>query len=130
MIEREAATAVMPRVRVEHGEVLTNSRDVAEWFDKRHDHVVRDIRELEIPSNLGGSWYRERMQADGYGRMQPSFDMTRDGFTVLVMGWTGARAMEFKVRYIQAFNDQERTLRGIAGNLDSMQAATWACLNH
>lgn len=114
MSDEEDSSVPVPRVRIEDGETLTNSRDVAEWFEKRPGDVLRDIRALEIDADLRRSWFRERMQPDAYGREQISIDMTRDGFTILVMGWTGARAMEFKIRYIQAFNEKDAALKDAA----------------
>jgi phage regulator Rha-like protein len=51
---------------------LVNSRKVAEAFGKQHDHVLRDIATLEIPPDLGRSWFREVSVPDSYGRPQPS----------------------------------------------------------
>ena len=99
------------RLRSDSGTAVVNSRDVAEFFEKQHFHVLRDIDALisDAPgaaSNFGGSEYR-----DGTGRVHRCFDMTRDGFTLLVMGWTGERALQFKVRYIEAFNAMEAALK-------------------
>jgi phage regulator Rha-like protein len=52
---------------------------------------------------------------DAYGRDQPAYDLTREGFTLLAMGWTGEKAMAFKVRYIRGFNEMEAALRSLAG---------------
>jgi Rha family phage regulatory protein len=93
------------------GTPVVNSRDVAEAFEKRHDHVLRDIEALGISPELGRSWFRPSSSPDSYGREQPSFNLTRQGFTLLVMGWNGERAMQFKVRYIQAFDEMEELLK-------------------
>lgn len=90
---------------------MVNSRDVAEAFGKEHKNVIRYINGLEIDSDLSRSWFRPCPSLDAYGREQPSFDMTRQGFTLLVMGWTGERAMQFKVRYTQAFDEMEGRLK-------------------
>ena len=85
--------------------VVANSKDIARFFGKRHDNVLRDIE--NISSNLRGSskgWFLPTVYLDSYKRTQDAYDMTRDGFALLVMGYTGAKAMEFKVRYIQEFN--------------------------
>jgi Rha family phage regulatory protein len=93
---------------------LVNSRDVADEFEKRHDHVLRDIDLLiqpkDLPKTGGISWFRETPFTDSYDREQRSFDMTRDGFMFLVMGWTGPKARQIKIRYIQAFNMMEELL--------------------
>jgi Rha family phage regulatory protein len=95
------------------GAPVVNSRDVAVVFEKRHDNVLRDIEEAreKIASDLRTSWFRPETVLDAYGREQPSFKLTRQGFTLLVMGWSGERAMQFKVRYIQAFDAMEEILR-------------------
>jgi len=80
-------------MRDDTGVPVVNSRDVAETFGKEHSKVLRDIRDLEIEPNLARSWFRQSSVSDSYGREQPSFDLTRDGFTLLVMGFTGERAM-------------------------------------
>jgi Rha family phage regulatory protein len=85
---------------------------VAERFEKRHDHVLRDIDQILGAPNLGHGWFRE-VQSEHptiVGRFDRSFDLTRQGFTLLVMGWTGERAMAFKVRYIEAFDAMEWAL--------------------
>lgn len=75
------------------GQVYANSRDVAAFFGKRHDNVVRDIE--EIASNLRPSqpaWFVEATRHDAMNRPKKTYDMTRDGFTLLVMGYTGPHA--------------------------------------
>ena len=78
------------RHRVEGGVPLVNSRDVAEKFEKRHADVLRDIDGIlsKIDANPHRSWFQTVTVWDSYGRQQPSFDLTRQGFTLLVMGWT------------------------------------------
>ena len=88
------------------------SLDVAETFGKEHKHVLRDIRELRcseefLVSNFGLSHYETAQ-----GKSQPMYIMTRDGFTLLVMGYIGDVAMKFKEAYIKQFNAMEKALRG------------------
>lgn len=96
-------------------DAVVNSRDVAEAFEKRHDHVLRDIQLLveagHLPKIGEISWFRETTSLDAYDREQRSFDLTRDGLMLLVMGWTGPKALRLKVRYIEAFNAMEQTLK-------------------
>jgi phage regulator Rha-like protein len=118
-------------LRLDGSVALVNSRDVAEAFGKQHAHVLRDIDALLAGAggaskaakgghpNLDGSsnqavsdWFRLVLAwHEEAQRETRSFDLTRDGFTLLVMGWTGERAMQFKVAYIQAFNAMETSLR-------------------
>lgn len=93
------------------GTPVVNSRDVAEVFEKRHADVLRDIDTLTNSTNANLRWFRQTEYQDAKGEMRPSFKLTRQGFTLLVMGWTGERAIEFKVRYIQAFDAMEELLK-------------------
>ena len=105
------------------GVPITTSRAVAEQFGKRHDSVIRDIENLlnlhksvEIESDTAKDFlkqnFAEATYTDSKGRTQPQYIITKDGFTLLVMGYTGAKAMQFKVAYINAFNRMERLIRG------------------
>lgn len=90
---------------------VVSSLDVAETFEKEHYHVLRDIKELECSeefrlSNFGESSYRNTQN-----KKQPMYYMTRDGFTLLVMGYTGHKAMKFKEAYIKQFNAMEKQLK-------------------
>lgn len=91
------------------GEAFTDSRTVAAVFGKRHDNVVRDIRHLVSQGVLGfeETTYVEPQNVQSYA----SFNMTRDGFTLLAMGFTGKAALRWKLLYIEAFNEMEKTLR-------------------
>lgn len=85
---------------------------VAEFFEKRHDHVIRDIRKITAPkSGLSDNFIQSNFKADSYkdstGRKLPCYFMTRDGFTMLVMGYSGQKAMKFKELYIRRFNEME-----------------------
>jgi Rha family phage regulatory protein len=104
---------LLPQLRVEGDAALTNSRHVAEAFDKRHDHVVRDIdnllKSLDSPE-LGGRLFRQAMVPDGSGIDRRTFDMTKQGFMLLAMGFTGSKAIRFKLSFIDAFEALERVV--------------------
>lgn len=106
-----------PVVFTKDGEVFANSRDVAVFFDKRHDNILRDIDGIAAsggPSILR-SLFVERMVYHEQARKDiRTFDMTRDGFSLLAMGFTGEKALRFKLRYIEQFNAMEAELRRIA----------------
>lgn len=87
------------------------SLDVAETFGKRHDHVLRDIRELDCSKEFNLSNFGEIKYKDSKNRKQTAIVMTRDGFTLLVMGYNGKLAMKFKEAYIKQFNAMESVLR-------------------
>lgn len=91
---------------------VVTSLDVAETFEKRHDHVLRDVDKLKKDVPNFGEMFYEGITMDSYGRNQKVFFMNRDGFTLLVMGYTGEKAMKFKLAYIKQFNEMEKALIG------------------
>lgn len=112
-LNSEMNAARMPIVRMKDGEARADSRDVAAFFDKRHDHVLRDIRALIAKEpRLGLSNFGETPFIEpSTGQTYHYFEMDRRGFTVLAMGFTGGRALEWKLRYIDAFELMEDELR-------------------
>ena len=94
------------------GQILVSSVDVAENFEKRHKVVTRAIENI-IKSNKDFTEHNfvPSEYEDSSGRMLPSYYMTRDGFTLLVMGFTGYKAQEWKIKYIKAFNAMEAKLK-------------------
>ena len=91
---------------------VVTSLDVAETFEKRHDHVLRDIELLKKDVPIFGEMFFESTIPDSYDRSRKIFYMNRDGFTLLVMGYTGEKAMKFKLAYIKQFNAMEELLKG------------------
>lgn len=99
--------------RIEKQEVtVVSSLDVAETFEKRHDHVMRDIENLKKDIPNFGEMFFETSAPDSYNRERKIYNMNRDGFTLLVMGYTGEKAMKFKLAYIKQFNAMEKVLQG------------------
>lgn len=94
----------------QNGEPVASSRQIAESFDKRHDHVIRDIDTIKKDAPNFGEMFFETEAPDSYGRPQRTYLMNRDGFTLLAMGFTGKAALEWKLKYIQAFNAMEKQL--------------------
>ena len=88
------------------------SLDVAETFGKAHDKVMRDIKELGCSAEFNAANFGDIFYFDSMNRKQRACVMTRDGFTLLVMGYTGELAMKFKEAYIKQFNAMEAALRG------------------
>ncbi|UWF80190.1 MAG: ORF6C domain [Bacteriophage sp.] len=84
---------------------------VAETFEKKHQHVLRDIDSLKKDVSNFGHMFEETSIKDSYGREQRAYFMNRDGFTLLAMGYTGKKALQFKLKYIEAFNKMEKTIR-------------------
>lgn len=94
-------------VVIEETRTLTPSLKVAECFGKRHDNVMRDIKNLEVPDEFSLLNFEERDHVDLRGKKQKMYMMTKDGFMILVMGYTGPKAMQFKIAFIEAFNMME-----------------------
>lgn len=100
-------------VRIGKEEVtVVTSLDVAETFGKEHKHVLRDIRELECSNEFRQSNFGQSEYLNEQNHRQPMYYITRDGFTLLVMGYTGEKAMKFKEAYIRQFNAMEKALIG------------------
>jgi len=97
------------------GQPMTTSLDVAEHFGKRHDDVLRRIRVLDCSPEFRlrnfAEASQEVLQPKGGKVSYPMIRMTRDGFTFLCMGFTGAKAARWKEAYIDAFNQMEQALR-------------------
>lgn len=104
---------ILPVVLEKDGVPVTTSKAVADQFDKRHADILRAIEDLKphlttqfCVANFFKSEYESR------GKSYPYYIMTKDGFTMLVMGFTGAKAIQFKEAYITAFNQMQRALLG------------------
>lgn len=116
-------------VEIENGQPVTTSLKIAELFGKNHKEVLRDIREKILPHITDD--FNERNFApvdyrDGKGQYRPMYYLTRDGFTMVAMGYTGPKAMQFKEAYINEFNKMEAMLQKTRPNADDLinQAAT------
>jgi len=97
----------------EDNRVLTNSLLVAEKFEKEHRNVLQAIRNLisAAENSAVRQMFSESVYINDQGKTQPMFVMNRDGFSLLVMGFTGERALKFKLEYIEAFNKMEEMIR-------------------
>lgn len=138
--------------RNESGQPATSSLLVAETFDKEHKHVLRDIDDLvsklqsienQYSPILGShqtmfqEYYEDIPMPNGGMRSSKAYFMNKDGFTLLVMGYTGQKAMEFKLKYINAFNKMEAQLKQgyqfqsefTQAQMQLMQMMTDACNN-
>jgi anti-repressor protein len=105
-------------LRIEKDRVVVSSRDIAKAFEKEHRRVLRDIRELKCSDeyrlhNFVLASQSVAMPEGGAGEDKYCL-MTRDGFVILVMSYTGEKAMRFKEAYIREFNRMEEELRSRA----------------
>ena len=104
-------TEFSPEIIVQDNHPVTSSVSVATIFEKNHRDVLRSIKSLEGPKEFTERNFALSEYTDSTGRKLPMYLITRDGFTILAMGFTGKRAMEFKIKYIEAFNRMEAELR-------------------
>ncbi len=99
--------------------VFTTSLSVATVFEKRHDNIIAQIRAL--PSdNFTALNFKVSEYVDTTGRKLPMYKMTRDGFSLLVMGFTGEKAYQWKIEFIAAFNKMEAMMRRSDSHLDAL----------
>lgn len=92
-------------------QAVTTSLQVAKNFEKRHDNVLRDIENLHKDVLNFEEMFIESTELDSYGRDRRIYYMNRDGFSLLAMGFTGKKALQFKLKYIDAFNQMEKQLQ-------------------
>ncbi len=110
-----AVSQIAPELQIVDGHVTTTSTQVAQHFNKRHDRVIRAIRDLiaKLPSDhlpIFGETSIDVLQPNGGTRAETAYRMTRDGFTLLAMGFTGKEALQWKLAYIDTFNKMEAAL--------------------
>ncbi len=94
-----------------NGNDVTTSLIVAQVFEKEHKNVVRDIENLSCSESFNRLNFERITYRDSRNREQTAYEMTKDGFSFLVMGYTGAKAGEFKEKFISEFNKREMMLK-------------------
>lgn len=114
-VEQDAADLDSSEVLVwdKDGQAVTSSRNVAAVFGKEHKNVIRDIRAVldDTPDKEFGRLNFELTSfKDKFGRAQPEYLLTRDGAILLIMGYTGPKAMALKTAYIKRFSEMEKAL--------------------
>ena len=97
--------------RGQNDQVKTNSVLVAKVFNKEHGKVMRDIANLKCSNDFRAANFGLSSYVNEQNKEFPMYEMTKDGFTFLVMGYTGQKAAEFKEAYINAFNTMETELK-------------------
>ena len=105
-------------VSIKREQVVCDSLQVAEKFGKRHKHVLDSIYKLMAENSAVLKMFFEGKYKGKNGAKYPMMYMTRDGFSLLVMGFTGNKALEWKLKYIEAFNKMEAMLQ-------ERSTATW-----
>lgn len=97
-------------VVINNNQIVVSSKDIAEHFGKDHKHVLESIREILVAENSATKFYQETTHQNR-GKDYKAYLMNRDGFSLLAMGFTGKKALQWKLKYIEAFNEMEETLK-------------------
>lgn len=101
-----------PILSIVEGVPVVSSLKVADHFGKQHKHVLEAVQRIvqDTPEDFTEPNFRPSEYLDQTGRKLPAYNLTRDGFTLLCMGFTGKKALAWKLRYIEAFNAMEKQL--------------------
>ena len=107
--------------KTEDEKLVVSSREVAANFEKRHDNVIRDIEELINQNSILSSensilssqkyFIESSYKVEGNNKTYKEYLLTRDGFSLLVMGFNGEKALNWKLQYINAFNQMEEYIK-------------------
>ena len=126
MSQTQLLSVESPTVSIYEGRPAVDSLQVAKFFGKRHDHVVRSIKDLidKCPESFTAPNFGVSEYADETGRKLPMFLLYRDGFMLLVMGYTGKKALSMKLAYIDAFNAMEQALNQSVTNCNQLPTTT------
>ncbi|EBZ2217968.1 transcriptional regulator [Salmonella enterica subsp. enterica serovar Montevideo] len=100
-----------PDVTIKNGRAVTTSIAIAEFFGKRHDNVLRAIANIECSEKFNALNFEDVTYTDAKGEKRPMYQITKNGFVFLVMGFTGKKAAAFKEAYIAEFDRMENELR-------------------
>ncbi|MDE6734732.1 MAG: Rha family transcriptional regulator [Desulfovibrio sp.] len=108
----QAHVLTSPSISLVNDRPATTSLAIAESFGKRHDHVVRSIQDLihKLPESFSAPNFGAAEYMDEQGKPRPMFTVFFDGFILLVMGYTGKKALQMKLAYIAAFNAMKEKL--------------------
>lgn len=107
-------------VKIKGNELTTTTKIVADVFGKVHRDVIRAIEQLECSEEFSLRNYAQSEYTTERGKTYKCFDMTRDGFTFLCMGFTGKKAAEWKEKYISAFNEMEKGLLNVDSEITKL----------
>ena len=118
-----------PLVRFSGNRLITTSLAVSQHFNKKHQHILEAIRNLECSPEFGASNFRLSSYTTSQGKQLPMYEITRDGFSFLCMGFTGAQAAAWKEKYIAAFNAMEQELQQPVNRLETHMAQLAAGMN-
>ena len=100
-------------VKEYEGQPVVSSREVANNFEKQHKHVLESIENIKAENSAVTKMFIESSYKACTGKNYKEYLLTRDGFSLLVMGFTGAKALQWKLKYIEAFNKMEEKLKNL-----------------
>ena len=108
-------------VMLENGKVFVKSHIVAEHFEKQHRQILDSVRRIiKNQPEFGGANFCATSYTTDQNKVHECFEMTRDGFSIVAMELTGKKTMEWKVKYISAFNAMEGSLKAIRPTLTTL----------
>lgn len=115
----------VPHVSVTDGQLTTTSRDIADCFGKRHDDVLKRISMLDCTPEFSARNFAAAEYIDSQNKPRVVYRITRDGFSFLCMGFTGAKAAQWKERYISTFNQMAEQLVNPVPSLQFRRFLVW-----
>ncbi|WP_410679166.1 Rha family transcriptional regulator [Avibacterium paragallinarum] len=107
MTEQQLENAVFAKLFHKETVAMTDSRKVAYYFGKQHKNILKRLENLNCSAEFNRLNFKPVKYTDSKGEKRPMYLMTQDGFTLLVMGFTGKKAMQFKEAYINEFNQMK-----------------------
>ncbi len=107
-------------VKNNNGELMTTSKIISDVFGKAHRDVVRAIEKLECSDNFRSVNYAQSSYTSPQNKVIKCFDITRDGFSFLCMGFLGKKAAVWKEKYISAFNEMEKGLLNVDAEMTKL----------
>lgn len=110
-------------VHFSHNRLVTTSLLIAQNFGKKHKNVLQAIKELDCSKDFGELNFQPTTYLTEQNKEMPMYEITRDGFVFLCMGFTGAAAAQWKERYINAFNQMENRIVQDQNQVLALQAA-------
>ena len=108
-----AQEVTSPTLAAREGQITATSLQVAMHFKKRHGDVLRAIKNLDVPDDYRQRNFASAKYLDEQRKPRDSYHITRDGFALLAMGFTGKESMRWKLAYISTFNAMEAKLRAL-----------------
>ncbi|MDW0618206.1 Rha family transcriptional regulator [Mannheimia haemolytica] len=91
-------------VQIKGDKIITDTLTIAKVFGKRHTEVLRAIHNLDLPQEFGERNFASTFYTDKWNRQKPMYEVTKNGFMFLVMGFNGSKADRLKVAFIEAFD--------------------------